>query len=141
MRLFEMIAAGAIGLTVAMAGRAVAQEQQAAAQDQQYETPLYTTGSVSTLDKNYGLPTFGMPGAELPQQRTMAPVADPPVKADLFSGVSDFTLPGKRNLAPADTGMETSQYTTSNETTDTYTAFGTAPAVATPMETETEPRR
>jgi hypothetical protein len=39
-----------------------------------YETPLYKSRP-STLDKNYGLPTFGMPGAELPKQRTMAPVA------------------------------------------------------------------
>ncbi len=44
----------------------------ALAQTTQYETPLYTTQAPAELDKNYGLPTFGMPGAELPQQKTMA---------------------------------------------------------------------
>jgi len=36
-----------------------------------YETRLYRP-PVSTLEPNYGLPSFGMPGSELPKQRTMA---------------------------------------------------------------------
>lgn len=40
---------------------------------QSYQTPLYTPPTPSSLDKNYGMPAFGMPGAELPRQRTLAP--------------------------------------------------------------------
>jgi hypothetical protein len=41
------------------------------APSKQYETPLYSTRP-STVNKNYGLPSFGMPNAELPKQGTRA---------------------------------------------------------------------
>jgi hypothetical protein len=60
------------------AGGAVAQDQ-----PPDYETPLYTTQPRAALDPNYGLPSFGMPGAELPQQRTMGTPEKPdPTKTD-----------------------------------------------------------
>jgi hypothetical protein len=110
MRLFEIIAAGSIGLTIGMAG-------QAAAQGQPPETPLYTTGT-SMLDKNYGLPSFGMPGSELPQQRATVPEARTPEQPDFFKGSSDLSVPPNRRAAEADSEMETPRYTTSEETTD-----------------------
>jgi hypothetical protein len=88
------------------------------AQGQRFETPMYTTGTQSTLDKNYGLPTFGMPGSDLPQQRTMAPAAEPRPAPDFFAGTSDLTV--KRTGRAADSMMETPQYTTSEGTTGGY---------------------
>jgi hypothetical protein len=111
MRSFGIIAAGAAGLTIATAGQAMAQGQR-------FETPMYTTGTQSTLDKNYGLPNFGMPGSDLPQQRTMAPAAEPRPAPDFFAGTSDLTV--KRTGRAADSMMETPQYTTSEGTTGGY---------------------
>jgi hypothetical protein len=42
------------------------------AQTATYESPGYSPSAPAALDSNYGLPTFGMAGAGLPQQRTMA---------------------------------------------------------------------
>jgi hypothetical protein len=53
--------------------------------NQTYETPKYRPAPSTPLDKNYGLPTFGMPGWELPQQRTQAPKVTPPEPTDVFS--------------------------------------------------------
>jgi hypothetical protein len=115
--------AGAIALTCALAGQAVAQ-------DQTYETPLYTTPTQPTLDKNYGLPTFGMQGSELPQQKTMAtkpdtPAEQPATAGDPFKGASDLALPRPPRAVAGDAGMETPRYTTSYGTTGTSTSYGT----------------
>ncbi|MDR3533289.1 MAG: hypothetical protein P4L90_22365 [Rhodopila sp.] len=105
----------------------------ALAQSEQYSTPLYTT-QPSTLDKNYGLPTFGMPGADLPQQRTMAPETRTPPQPDFFKGssddkgLSDFTFPRKRPSTSADSGMETPLYTTTEGSTTGDTTSSDTPA-------------
>jgi hypothetical protein len=123
MRPSGIVTAGAIALTCALAG-------QAAAQDQQYETPLYTTGTQAGLDKNYGLPTFGMPGSELPQQKTMATKPDTPAEptsmvSDFFKGTIDLTVPRQPRAPAGSAGMETPRYTTSYGTTGDTASLGT----------------
>jgi hypothetical protein len=97
----------------------------------------YTTAPPTPLDKNYGLPTFGMPGSELPQQRTMAPVARPAeqpdffkpmprlneavapesTEQDFFTGGSDTPLPKTRSASrDARTGDDTTRDDTTMET-------------------------
>jgi hypothetical protein len=62
-------------------------------QDQAYETPKYRPAPSTPLEKNYGLPSFGMQGSELPQQRTQAPKVKPPVPPDPFkSAPPEYTL-------------------------------------------------
>jgi hypothetical protein len=87
------------------------------AQNQPYDTPLYTTQPPAALDKNFGLPSFGMRGAEQPQQRTMAPEPEPLEKPDFFKGSSDFTRPRARALTSAGSAMETPLYTTNEGST------------------------
>ncbi len=87
------------------------------AQNQPYNTPLYTTQPPAALDQNYGLPSFGMRGAEQPQQRTMAPDPVPPEKPDFFKGLSDYTRPRARDLASWGSAMETPLYTTTEGST------------------------
>jgi hypothetical protein len=123
MRIYGIIAAGTIGLTIA--GPALAQGQQ-------FETPLYTTGNQSSLDRNYGLPSFGMPGSELPVQRTTAPEPVTAEKPDFFRESSDLSVAKKRTAGSAET--ETPLYTTSDGSTGSGDTFGTTP---TTMETET----
>jgi hypothetical protein len=85
------------------------------AQDQQqYETPLYTTQTPSALDKNYGLPTFGMQGAELPQQKATAPEAAVPADPDFFKRAPEVALPKAQTSTAMQTGSEpeTPLYTT-----------------------------
>jgi hypothetical protein len=102
-----------IGFTAAMP---------AFAQSRPYDTPLYSTQPPAALDKNYGLPTFGMRGAEMPQQRTMAPEVQPREKPDFFKGSSDFTIPRGR---ASGSSMETPLYTTTEgSTTDGATTDG-----------------
>jgi len=112
------------------AGGAGAQDQQ------QYETPLYTAPPPTPLDQTFGLPTFGMPGTELPQQRTMASEREVPTsekavsaEADFFKGSSDIALPKARPLNPAGSDTETPLFTTSSDATsalagETETASG-----------------
>jgi hypothetical protein len=85
----------------------------ALAQSPPYTTPLYTPQGPAELDKNYGLPAFGMPGTEVPQPQRMTPEAQPPEKPDFFKNSSDFTLPRARNPVSAGSAMETPLYTTS----------------------------
>jgi hypothetical protein len=100
-------------------------------------TPLYTTTPPEELDKNFGLPSFGMPNAELPQQRTQAPKASPSDvpdffqapsglvssdqktsdqqtsdAPDFFKGGTDFTLPRARKTPATGADMETPLFTT-----------------------------
>lgn len=84
------------------------------AQNRPYDTPLYSTQPPAALDKNYGLPTFGMRGAELPQQRTMAPEVQPREKPDFFKGSSELTIPRGR---ASGSSMETPLYTTTDGAT------------------------
>lgn len=53
----------------------------------------YSNTPPATLDKNYGLPTFGMPGAELPKQKTMAPTPVPEPRPDPFAGLTTHATP------------------------------------------------
>ena len=88
------------------------------------------------LDKSYGLPTFGMPGTELPQQKTMAtpvPLLD---KADLLpKAPADVPFAKAPEWRPGGTKMETPLFTTSENAAPGYTtqfetgSFGTQPAV------------
>jgi hypothetical protein len=92
------------------------------AQNRPYDTPLYSTQPPAALDKNYGLPTFGMRGAELPQQRTMAPEVQPREKPDFFKGSSELAVPRGR---ASGSSMETPLYTTTEgSTTDGATTGG-----------------
>lgn len=99
------------------------------AQNQEYETPLYTSQPPAALDPNYGLPTFGMPGSELPQQKTMTPEKPVPAEPDFFKGSADIVLPKPKSSTQADSQMETPRYTTSDgsATDDTTSSDGTAP--------------
>jgi hypothetical protein len=50
------------------------------------------------VDKNYGLSTFGMPDALLPQQKTTAPDDDAAAQPDLLKGQPDL-LKNSTNIA------------------------------------------
>ncbi len=131
---------------------------------QRYGTPLYNTRP-STLDKNYGLPTFGMPGSELPKQRTMAPVGrqaatpspdgrgpdgkraptpspadDSPEAAsgkvpDFFAAARKLVLPSERSSGAGETPL----FTTTDGSTRSVFAMPNAggTAVETPLLTTT----
>ena len=149
MRLSWMSAAlgSAAGLTVSV--QAIGQPQPY--ERQPYESPRYTPGAPATLDKTFGLPTFGMPGADLPQQKTMAPDVQPLEKADVLKAPPDFVFPKTREWTPGGTAMETPLFTTSEgltagDTTQSETGgFGTQQPMGYKLETggfETEtPRR
>jgi hypothetical protein len=126
MKFSAMIAAAAIGTTVVVAGQAVAQGRQ-------FETPLYTTGGQSSLEKNYGLPTFGQPGMEVPKPQATAPQAEPTPKTDFFAGTSDLTLSRNRGTTETETDMETPRYTTSQGTTDGYDIGSKPSETTTPL--------
>jgi hypothetical protein len=81
----------AIGLS---AGSAVAQPL--IAPSRQYGT------APSTLDKSYGMPTFGMPGADLPRQKTMAPPPQMQERPDPFKGLSTFATPPSHSSSTPD---------------------------------------
>ncbi|WP_146101853.1 hypothetical protein [Rhodopila globiformis] len=58
-----------------------------------YETPGYRPAPPPPVDKNYGLPTFGMKGTELPEQRTQTPKVKPQEPTDPYSTTPpDYTL-------------------------------------------------
>jgi hypothetical protein len=88
------------------ANGAVAQEQP------QSETPLYTTTESAGLNKDYGLPSFGMPGAELPRQKATAIEKDAPGIPDFFQNSPVVALPRPGSPGSPDPNMETSLYTT-----------------------------
>ncbi len=127
-----LLAASAV-LGLSISGRAHAQTQA-------YTTPLYSPSASPGLDPHYGLPSFGMPGADVPQQKTAAPAERVPPKPDFYANMTgdkgpiDELLPGARP-APKSwiSGTETPLYTTSTgmETGDT-TRSGT-------METDEPP--
>lgn len=135
----------AVGLTIS--GHAVAQGQPPNTQVQQYEqapqyeTPKYTPYAPPVLDKNFGLPTFGMPGADLPQQRTMATDPVAVVPPDVFKRPPDFALPRAEEWRPGGTAMETPGYTTTDGSLPGYTTqsetggFGTQAQVGRRLET------
>lgn len=85
----------------------------ALAQPTDYQTPLYSSSPPAVLDKNFGLPTFGMPGSELPQLKTMAPEKEPPPKQDFFAGSTDMPLPKARRSMGSGSATETPLFTTS----------------------------
>ncbi len=92
------------------------------AQTQPYETPKYMPAQPSVLDPNYGLPSFGMPGAFLPQQRTQAPDPVVPEKPDVFKSTTDFTVP--KRIDPADFAFPKAAGPTTGDTTTGYTTAG-----------------
>jgi hypothetical protein len=101
-------------LATAPVGAAFAQGQQ------QYDTPLYTTSAPTEVDKNYGLPTFGMPGADMPQQKTMAPEKKPEDSAtpDFFKDAKEIALPQRpRSTSTGSSSSETPLYTTTEGST------------------------
>lgn len=111
-----MILAG-VGWAALSAGAAVAQNKQ------QYDTSLYSTTPPAGLDKNYGLPTFGMQGSEVPAARPVVPPA--PAESSLFKGTTDLALPKPKPSTQAGSGMETPLYTTSETYTgERYTTGG-----------------
>jgi hypothetical protein len=116
---FAPICIAALG--VLPAGGARAQQN-----DQSYETPQYDSQGTSTLDKNYGLPTFGMPGADMPRQRTMAPEKEAPDRPDALAGSSSITLPTRRPSASARPDSETPLYTTPEGSTTGDTTSSTS---------------
>ncbi len=63
-----------IVLGAATAAMTIAMMAPAPAQEPGYETPLYIPRPPQKPDPYFGLPTFGLPGADLPQ-KTMAPTA------------------------------------------------------------------
>lgn len=99
------------------------------AQDRHNETSLYSSQRSSVPDPNYGLPTFGMPGSDVPRQKTMAPENPVPTEPDFFKGATEIPLPDSKSSASAEAGMETPQYTTTDgSTTDgTTSSDETAP--------------
>ena len=134
----------AVGLTVSAQAIAQGQANVQAREyggTQPYETPRYTPMVPMTLDKNFGLPTFGMPGADLPQQRTMAPDPVPPVAPDVVKRPPDFALPRAAEWRPGGTKMETPSYTTSDggltgdRTQPETGGFGTQAAFGARLET------
>jgi hypothetical protein len=106
-------------------------------QPQPYQTPMYRPPTPSSLDKNYGVPSFGQKGAELPQQKTTAPEkkaddagaekqADVPGSQatpddagvpDFFKGSTEIELPPTRTSSAAGANMETPLSTTSDGST------------------------
>ncbi|HEY0184465.1 MAG TPA: hypothetical protein VGC09_16795 [Rhodopila sp.] len=112
----RVMAAVAVALAALPLAGAVAQTQQS------YDTPLYTPQAPAGLDSSYGLPSFGMPGSELPQQKTTAPERAAPVKPDFFPPPSEIALPKPGASIPGRADMETPLYTTSQgSTTSTST--------------------
>ncbi|HBK05309.1 MAG TPA: hypothetical protein DDZ81_05530 [Acetobacteraceae bacterium] len=110
----------------------------------------YSTTPPAGLDKNFGLPTFGMPGAELPQQRTQAPkpapktdpdfFAPPPVAdaetsgtPDFFSTTTDLTVPRAPRSKPGTASAETPLFTTGQ-------GYSTGEMPANRLETDDTPK-
>jgi hypothetical protein len=94
----------------------------ALAQSQQYETPLYTTQSPATLDQSYGLPSFGMPGAELPQQKATASDPAAPAESEFFTRRPEVVLPKPQTSTAMQSETETPLYTTPQGSTTGDTA-------------------
>lgn len=108
-------------------------------QTEPYETPKYMPAQPSVLDPNYGLPSFGMPGSELPQQRTQAPDPVVPEKPDVFKSTTDFTV--SKRADPTDFAFPKAAGPTTGDTTagDTTTGDTTAALTTeTPLYTTTE---
>jgi hypothetical protein len=81
-----------------------------------YETQLYRPPS-STLEPNYGVPSFGLPGSELPKQRTMATQRSASTEPDFLSSLG---APSKTD-DDADDFKRPTKLRTAGETPDTTT--------------------
>jgi hypothetical protein len=126
------ISRGFVAALFVVAAVTISAREAVAQNDPKNETQQYSTTPAGVLDPNYGLPTFGTPGAEVPQAKAMpsgpdavAPDAlDPGIKApdqktasgvpDFFSGSTEIALP--KTMAPrfGSSDMETPSYTTSD---------------------------
>jgi hypothetical protein len=73
----------------------------------------YSSTPPAALDKNYGLPTFGMPGSETPQQKTMAPKPEPQKRPDPFEGLTTHATP------PTPKSSDTPDFFQQSATSDT----------------------
>lgn len=139
----RLLAALAVGLGAAIALPACAQPKIAPSRE-------YSNAPPAGLDKNFGLPTFGMPGAETPQQRTQAPKAEPKTDPDLFAppadadaktrGVPDFfsatadlTVPKAGQPSPGTASPETPAFTTGQ-------GYSTDERPVVPLETDDTPK-
>jgi hypothetical protein len=154
MRLSWLVACCATAMGAAPGGVALAQGLLAPTrqygQPQPHQTPGYRPPTPSSLDKNYGLPRFGMPGAELPKQRATATAPDTKADApsvsddapkpsqqtnlpelqpvpDFFAAAPEITLPKVRANRGTAAGMDTPLFTTSDGSAlnDMETSTGT----------------
>ena len=88
----------------------------ARAQTQAYETPLYKMPQREGLNPNYGLPTFGMPGSDLPPQKALASPETANSQSDIFKSPRRTTDVQKAAPSPdASDTFETPTYTTSQD--------------------------
>lgn len=113
----------------------------AAQSDTQNQTPGYTTEGPVGVDPNYGLPTFGTPGAEVPQPVKTEPDKQAgPASSDFFSGSTEIALPRFRVPKPGATDMETPLFTTSEGLTtgDTGATTGDNTALTSDMDTTSD---
>jgi hypothetical protein len=130
---FQLAVLGAVAV-VAMSQPVLAQQANYEAK-QNYETNLYIPTPDVPLEKNYGLPTFGTLGNEVPKPDPMVPVVGrdavvPPPKVEPFKGL-ELTLPSDRPKKPA-AGYTTTTGTTSSDTTSLWST------TETPLYTTTE---
>lgn len=121
----------------------------------------YSSTPPTSLDKNFGLPSFGIPGAELPRQKTQTPKPEPktdpeffantppsgasetpdffaaapdePGTPDFFGGKSDLTVPKTPTAAAGTAAPETPMYTTEE-------GYSTKTPPADRLETDDTPR-
>jgi hypothetical protein len=92
-----------------------------------YETPLYRAPS-STLEQNYGVPSFGLPGSELPKQRTMATQRSTSGEPDFLSSLGARSKADDDEDAwPKPTKLGTAGETPDVTTPDTTDSGGTEP--------------
>ena len=112
--------------------RAQGQPQQS---QSQYQGLGDSPETPSTLDKDYGMSFLGAPGSD--QQKTQAPVKDPPPTADFLQPSTDPRLPKPPTVGRSET--ETPLYTTTegSETGDTRSATGETPLYTTTDGSET----
>ncbi len=92
------------------------------AQNDPEQASGYSSPAPPGLDKNYGLPTFGMPGSELPRQRTQATDPGIPGDSEWASKGQGLSLP-KAAISGKDDG-DTPLFTTGDGSTLTGSASG-----------------
>jgi hypothetical protein len=110
---------------VTLASPAVAQQKIAPSVE-------YRSVPPTPLDKNYGLPTFGQQGTELPRKRATAPEPQQADRPDPFQGLTGFGVP------PAQTTDDTPDFFAGSTDITLPKARKGAAATETPLFTTTE---